>query len=154
VAYLPAGRIVGLSKIPRLVEMFARRLQVQERLTTQVAEALHATLRPAGVAVVIEATHLCMRMRGVENQNSLTVTSCMLGAFRTSRETREEFLQLIRRPHTQARRPGGSRPAAMARVRDPDWRSGHRRPRRFRTHGRPHLPALLDAPQSSRTEEG
>jgi GTP cyclohydrolase I len=94
-AYLPAGRIVGLSKLPRLVDMFARRLQVQERLTLQVAEALQAALQPAGVAVVIEASHLCMRMRGVEKQNSLTLTSCMLGAFRTSRETREEFLQLI-----------------------------------------------------------
>lgn len=96
IAYLPAGRIVGLSKLPRLVDMFARRLQVQERLTTQVAEALQTALQPAGVAVVIEASHLCMRMRGVEKQRSQTVTSCMLGAFRTSHETREEFLHLIR----------------------------------------------------------
>ncbi len=95
IAYLPAGRIVGLSKLPRLVDMFARRLQIQERLTLQVAEALQAALQPAGVAVVIETSHLCMRMRGVEKQNSLTLTSCMLGAFRTARETREEFLQLI-----------------------------------------------------------
>ncbi len=101
VAYIPAGRIVGLSKIPRLVDMYARRLQVQERLTTQVAEALQAALRPAGVAVVIEAYHLCMMMRGVEKQNSQAITSCMLGAFRDCRETREEFLQLI---HNTARR--------------------------------------------------
>ncbi len=101
VAYIPAGRIIGLSKIPRLVDMFARRLQVQERLTTQVAEALQAALRPAGVAVVIEAYHLCMMMRGVEKQNSQAITSCMLGAFRDGRETREEFLQLI---HNTARR--------------------------------------------------
>jgi len=96
IAYLPAGRIVGLSKLARLVDMFARRLQVQERLTTQVAEALQEALKPAGVGVVIEASHFCMMMRGVEKQNSMAVTSCMLGAFRDSRMTREEFLQLIR----------------------------------------------------------
>jgi GTP cyclohydrolase IA len=96
IAYLPAGRIVGLSKLARLVDMFARRLQVQERLTTQVAEALQEALKPAGVGVVIEASHFCMMMRGVEKQNSMAVTSCMLGAFRESRMTREEFLQLIR----------------------------------------------------------
>ena len=96
IAYLPAGRIVGLSKLARLVDMVARRLQVQERLTTQVAEALQEALRPAGVGVVIEAAHFCMMMRGVEKQNSMAVTSCMLGAFRDSRMTREEFLQLIR----------------------------------------------------------
>ncbi len=101
VAYMPAGRIIGLSKIPRLVDMFARRLQVQERLTTQIAEALHDALHPAGVAVVIEASHFCMMMRGVEKQNSQTITSCMLGAFRDSRETRQEFLQLV---HNTARR--------------------------------------------------
>ena len=95
IAYLPAGKIVGLSKLARLVEMFARRLQVQERLTTQIAEALQRALEPAGVAVVIEAYHFCMMMRGVEKQNSKAITSCMLGAFRTCRETREEFLQLI-----------------------------------------------------------
>jgi len=99
IAYLPAGRIVGLSKLARLVDMFARRLQVQERLTTQVAEALQEALRPAGVGVVIEASHFCMMMRGVEKQNSMAVTSCMLGAFRESRMTREEFLQLIRPTH-------------------------------------------------------
>jgi GTP cyclohydrolase I len=95
IAYLPAGKIVGLSKLARLVDMFARRLQVQERLTTQVASALQEALQPAGVAVVIEAHHFCMMMRGVEKQNSQAITSCMLGAFRDSRMTREEFLQLI-----------------------------------------------------------
>jgi GTP cyclohydrolase I len=96
IAYLPAGKIVGLSKLARLVEMFARRLQVQERLTTQIAEALQQALQPAGVAVVIEAFHFCMMMRGVEKQNSQAITSCMLGAFRECQETREEFLQLIK----------------------------------------------------------
>jgi GTP cyclohydrolase I len=96
IAYLPAGKIVGLSKLARLVEMFARRLQVQERLTTQIAEALQEALHPAGVAVVIEAHHFCMMMRGVEKQNSQAITSCMLGAFRNCKETRDEFLQLIK----------------------------------------------------------
>ncbi len=96
VAYLPAGKILGLSKVARLVDMFARRLQVQERLTTQIAEALQEALQPAGVAVVIEASHFCMMMRGVEKQNSQAITSCMLGAFRDCRETREEFLHLIK----------------------------------------------------------
>jgi GTP cyclohydrolase IA len=95
IAYLPAGKIVGLSKLARLVDMFARRLQVQERLTTQIAGALQEALQPTGVAVVIEASHFCMMMRGVEKQNSKAITSCMLGAFRDSRMTREEFLQLI-----------------------------------------------------------
>ena len=95
IAYLPAGKIVGLSKLARVVDMFARRLQVQERLTTQIAEALQDALQPAGVAVVVEARHFCMMMRGVEKQNSMAITSCMLGAFRDSRMTREEFLQLI-----------------------------------------------------------
>ncbi|OGB90638.1 MAG: GTP cyclohydrolase I FolE [candidate division NC10 bacterium RIFCSPLOWO2_12_FULL_66_18] len=95
IAYLPAGKIVGLSKLARLVDMFARRLQVQERLTTQIAEALQEALQPAGVAVVIEAYHFCMMMRGVEKQNSQAITSCMLGAFRDSKGTREEFLRLI-----------------------------------------------------------
>ncbi|MBI2116200.1 MAG: GTP cyclohydrolase I FolE [candidate division NC10 bacterium] len=95
IAYLPAGKIVGLSKLARLVDMFARRLQVQERLTTQIAEALQEALQPAGVAVVIEASHFCMMMRGVEKQNSQAITSCMLGAFRDSKATREEFLRLI-----------------------------------------------------------
>jgi GTP cyclohydrolase I len=97
VAYLPRGRIVGLSKLARLVDMFARRLQVQERLTTQIAEAVDEVLQPYGVAVVIEAAHLCMMMRGIQKQNSQTVTSCMLGSFREDEKSRGEFLELIRR---------------------------------------------------------
>jgi len=97
VAYIPDGRIVGFSKIPRLVDVYARRLQVQERLTTQIAETLDKLLHPLGVGVVIEATHLCMTMRGVQKQNSVAVTSAMLGAFREDRGTRNEFLDLIRR---------------------------------------------------------
>jgi GTP cyclohydrolase I len=99
VAYLPAGKVVGLSKIPRLVDMFSRRLQVQERLTVQIAEAIQDKVKPRGVAVVVEAMHLCMIMRGVEKQHSVAVTSCMLGAFREQQQTREEFLSLIRKPH-------------------------------------------------------
>ena len=95
VAYLPDGKIVGLSKIPRVVEVFARRLQVQERLTDQVADALCAVLKPLGVGVVIEAYHLCMMMRGVEKQNSKTVTSSLRGAFRDDGKTRDEFLRLV-----------------------------------------------------------
>ncbi|HEV8266469.1 MAG TPA: GTP cyclohydrolase I FolE [Gemmatimonadales bacterium] len=95
VAYLPDGRIVGLSKIPRVVEVFARRLQVQERLTDQVADALCRVLKPLGVGVVIEAYHLCMMMRGVEKQNSKTVTSALRGAFRDDAKTRDEFLRLV-----------------------------------------------------------
>jgi GTP cyclohydrolase I len=95
VAYLPHDRIVGLSKIPRVVEVFARRLQVQERLTDQVADALMRVLRPHGVGVVIEAYHLCMMMRGVEKQNSKTVTSAMRGSFRDDAKTRDEFLRLV-----------------------------------------------------------
>lgn len=98
VAYLPAGKILGLSKIPRIVDIFARRLQVQERLTNQVANALQEALEPRGVAVVIEALHLCMAMRGVEKQNSVTVTSAMLGGFKNDQRTRQEFLSLLRRP--------------------------------------------------------
>ena len=94
VAYLPNGRIVGLSKIPRVVEVFARRLQVQERLTDQVADALCRVLQPLGCGVVIEAFHLCMMMRGVEKQNSKTVTSALRGAFRDDAKTRDEFLRL------------------------------------------------------------
>jgi len=97
VAYLPDGKVVGLSKIPRLVDMFARRLQVQERLTVQIAETIQEVIHPRGVGVVIEAVHFCMMMRGVEKQNSVAVTSCMLGAFRERQPTREEFLALIRR---------------------------------------------------------
>ena len=96
VAYMPKDRIIGLSKIPRLVDAFSRRLQVQERLTTQIAEALNAHLQPMGVACVIEASHLCMMMRGVQKQNARAVTSSMLGVFRTSDKTRTEFLTLIR----------------------------------------------------------
>ena len=96
VAYIPNGKVIGLSKIPRLVEVFARRLQVQERLTTQIAETIQNAIEPQGVGVVVEARHLCMMMRGVEKQHSAAVTSSMLGAFRDGRETREEFLSLIR----------------------------------------------------------
>ncbi len=94
VAYIPNGKVIGLSKIPRIVDMFARRLQVQERLTTQIAETLRELVHPQGVGVVIEARHLCMRMRGVEKQHSDAVTSAMLGSFR-KQETRNEFLSLL-----------------------------------------------------------
>jgi GTP cyclohydrolase IA len=97
VAYLPNGKVVGLSKIPRLVDLFARRLQVQERLTVQIAEAIQECVNPRGVGVIIEAMHFCMMMRGVEKQNSIAVTSCMLGALRDQAQTREEFLSLIHR---------------------------------------------------------
>jgi GTP cyclohydrolase I len=96
VAYMPRRKIVGLSKIPRLVDMFSKRLQVQERLTTQIANALDEALEPRGVAVVMEAIHLCMLVRGVEKQNSKAVTSAMLGAFRERPETRAEFMELIK----------------------------------------------------------
>ena len=96
VAYIPDKKVVGLSKIPRLVDMFARRLQIQERLTNQIASAIQQEISPLGVGVVVEARHLCMVMRGVEKQNSQTVTSAMLGAFRENVQTREEFLSLIR----------------------------------------------------------
>ena len=95
VAYIPDGRIIGLSKIPRIVDMFARRLQVQERLTTQIGDALQSVLAPQGVGVVIEATHLCMAMRGVEKQNSSAVTSSLTGCFRDDDKSRNEFLTLI-----------------------------------------------------------
>ncbi len=94
VAYIPKGKVIGLSKVPRLVEVFARRLQVQERLTVQIAETIQKTIQPLGVGVVVEARHLCMMMRGVEKQHSATVTSSMLGAFR-AQQTRQEFLSLI-----------------------------------------------------------
>ena len=94
IAYIPRGRIVGLSKLPRLVDMFARRLQVQERLTGQIADAIMTVLAPHGVGVVIEAYHLCMMMRGVEKQNSKTITSALVGVFRDDARTREEFLRL------------------------------------------------------------
>jgi len=96
VGYIPNGRVIGLSKIPRLVDMFARRLQVQERLTTQIAETINEKIHPRGVAVVIEAQHLCMIMRGVEKQNSVAVTSSMLGVFKENQNTRNEFLNLAR----------------------------------------------------------
>jgi GTP cyclohydrolase I len=97
VAYIPKGKVIGLSKIPRLVEVFARRLQVQERLTRQVADAIQEAIEPQGVGVVIEARHLCMMMRGIEKQHSSTVTSAMVGCFR-EKETRAEFLSLVRSP--------------------------------------------------------
>lgn len=96
VAYIPKGKVIGLSKIPRLVDVFARRLQVQERLTRQIADAIQEAIEPQGVGVVIEARHLCMMMRGVEKQHSSTVTSAMVGAFRTEQQTRQEFLSLVR----------------------------------------------------------
>ena len=96
VAYIPNGRVIGLSKIPRLVEIFARRLQLQERMTNQIAETIRTKINPVGVAVVCEGTHLCMAMRGVEKQNSYTITSAMLGAFRDNARTRMEFLELLK----------------------------------------------------------
>lgn len=96
VAYIPNGRVIGLSKIPRLVELFSHRLQIQERMTTQIAETIQDVIQPQGVGVVIEARHLCMMMRGVEKQHSSTVTSAMFGSFRESQQTRAEFLSLIR----------------------------------------------------------
>ena len=103
VAYIPQGRVLGLSKIPRLVDIFARRLQIQERLTNQIAETLRQKVDPLGVAVVMEATHLCMAMRGVEKQNSVATTSAMLGVFREDARTRMEFLELIKRPELNSR---------------------------------------------------
>src|SRR5262249_21336237 len=96
VAYIPSDKVIGLSKIPRLVDVFSRRLQVQERLTNQIADTIRDKIAPLGVAVVIEATHLCMAMRGVEKQNSFAVTSAMVGAFRDNARTRMEFLELIK----------------------------------------------------------
>jgi GTP cyclohydrolase I len=97
VAYVPAGKVIGLSKVARLVDVFSRRLQVQERLTTQIGEAITEAIKPQGVAVIMEGQHLCMMMRGVEKQHSLTVTSAMLGVFKTQMQTRNEFLSLVRR---------------------------------------------------------
>jgi GTP cyclohydrolase I len=96
VAYIPNGRVIGLSKVARIVDVFARRLQIQENLTTQIADALMKTLRPNGVAVVIEAKHLCMMMRGVEKQNSVMKSSCLLGSFKEDARTRSEFLSLLK----------------------------------------------------------
>jgi GTP cyclohydrolase I len=97
VAYIPSDKVVGLSKIPRLVEIFSRRLQVQERLTNQIAETIREKVNPLGVGVVMEATHLCMSMRGIQKQNSFAITSAMLGSFRQDARTRSEFLNLIRK---------------------------------------------------------
>ena len=97
IAYIPRQKVIGLSKIPRLVDVFARRLQVQERLTHQIAQVIEEKIAPLGVAVVMEGTHLCMSMRGVEKQNSFALTSAMLGAFRENARTRMEFLELIKR---------------------------------------------------------
>jgi GTP cyclohydrolase I len=100
IAYLPKGKVVGLSKLPRVVDVFARRLQVQERLTTEIADAISDAIHPQGVAVILEAQHLCMMMRGVEKQHSATVTSAMRGVFKTQLQTRNEFLSLVRRNGT------------------------------------------------------
>ena len=97
VAYVPNGRVIGLSKVPRVVDVFARRLQVQERLTTEIADAIQEAIDPQGVAVILEAQHLCMMMRGVEKQHSATVTSAMRGVFKTQVQTRNEFLSLVKR---------------------------------------------------------
>lgn len=115
VAYLPRERVIGLSKIPRLIEMYSRRLQVQERLTNQIATSLADILDPLGVGVVIEATHLCIRMRGVEKQNAFAVTSAMLGGFRDDARTRAEFLELIGRRESSRVMPDPVAPAVRAR---------------------------------------
>jgi GTP cyclohydrolase I len=115
VAYVPRTRVIGLSKIPRLVEVFSRRLQVQERLTNQIANTILEKIDPLGVAVVMEGTHLCMSMRGVQKQNSLAVTSAMLGLFRKNARTRMEFLELIR---LRSGIPGSSSAADLACVED------------------------------------
>jgi GTP cyclohydrolase I len=109
VAYIPRRQVIGLSKIPRLVEVFARRLQIQERMTNQIAETIREKINPLGVAVVVEGTHLCMSMRGVEKQNSFAVTSAMLGAFRDNARTRFEFLELVKlRGAAPTGRPAGA----------------------------------------------
>ncbi len=112
VAYVPRDKVIGLSKVPRLIEVFSRRLQVQERLTSQIAETIVAKLNPLGVAVVVEATHLCMLMRGVEKQNSMAITSAMRGVFRTDARTRMEFLDLLR----PGRGPGAFREGSGNRI--------------------------------------
>jgi GTP cyclohydrolase IA len=115
VAYIPSHRVIGLSKIPRIVDVFARRLQVQERLTNQIADTIRDKIAPLGVAVVVEATHLCMSMRGVEKQNSFAVTSAMQGAFHDNSRTRMEFLELIK---LRSAPPGMREPAGYACVAD------------------------------------
>ena len=112
VAYLPTNQVIGLSKIPRIVEIFSRRLQVQERLTNEIAETIKEKINPLGVAVVLEGTHLCMSMRGVEKQNSTAVTSAMLGVFREDARTRSEFLSLIRQHETSIVSPYVGEPAS------------------------------------------
>jgi GTP cyclohydrolase I len=111
IAYIPGKKVIGLSKIPRLVDVFSRRLQIQERMTNQIADTILDKVSPLGVAVVVEATHLCMSMRGVEKQNSFAVTSAMLGAFRNNTRTRMEFLELIK-----LRSVPGTRDTAAARL--------------------------------------
>src|SRR5471032_1437682 len=115
VAYIPRKRVIGLSKLPRLVDVFARRLQIQERMTNQIADTIREKIAPLGVAVVMEATHLCMSMRGVEKQNSFAVTSAMQGAFRNNARTRMEFLDLIK---LRSAVPGVREPAGYACVAD------------------------------------
>ena len=105
IAYIPNGKVIGLSKIPRLVDVFARRLQIQERMTSQIAETIREKIKPLGVGVVIEATHLCMAMCGVEKQNSFAITSAMLGGFQNDARTRSEFLELLNRPALGQRAP-------------------------------------------------
>src|SRR6187549_1819835 len=117
VAYIPSDKVIGLSKIPRLVDVFSRRLQVQERLTNQIADTIRDKIAPLGVAVVIEATHLCMSMRGVEKQNSFAVTSAMLGAFRNNARTRMEFLELIKL-RTAGPPSGDTAPTGLAYIGD------------------------------------
>ena len=121
VAYVPSNKVIGLSKIPRLVEVFSRRLQVQERLTNQIANTILEKIDPLGVAVVMEGTHLCMSMRGVQKQNSLAVTSAMLGVFRKNARTRMEFLELIR---LRSGIPGSTSAADLACVEDSAEQSG------------------------------
>jgi GTP cyclohydrolase I len=117
VAYLPSDKVIGLSKIPRIVDVFSRRLQVQERLTNQIAEVIRDKVAPVGVAVVMEATHLCMSMRGVQKQNSFAVTSAMVGAFRDNARTRMEFLELIKL-RTSGPPAGGPAPTGLAYIGD------------------------------------
>jgi GTP cyclohydrolase I len=114
VAYVPSTKVIGLSKIPRLVEVFSRRLQVQERLTNQIADTILGKIAPLGVAVVMEATHLCMSMRGVEKQNSVAITSAMLGLFRDNARTRMEFLELLKLRNSPLGDPSPARLACIA----------------------------------------